>query len=80
MVKIGAYEAKTHFAALLDRVERGERIAITRHGSVVAVLGPPPGSPDRTAEEAIDAILAGREGRTLGPGLSVRDLIEAGRR
>ncbi|HUH13847.1 MAG TPA: type II toxin-antitoxin system prevent-host-death family antitoxin [Longimicrobiales bacterium] len=80
MVKIGAYEAKTHFAALLARVEKGERIAITRHGHVVAVLSPPPGAPDRTADEAVTAILAQRKGRTLGPGLSVRDLIDAGRR
>ena len=32
MAEVGAYEAKTHFAALLDRVEKGEHVAITRHG------------------------------------------------
>lgn len=77
---VGAYEAKTHLAELLDRVERGERVTITRHGRVVAVLGPPPGVADRTPTEAVDAILALRAGRRLGPGLSVRDLITDGRR
>ena len=41
MDDIGAYEAKTHFAELLNRVARGEQITITRHGVPVAVLGPP---------------------------------------
>ncbi|HLJ05195.1 MAG TPA: type II toxin-antitoxin system prevent-host-death family antitoxin, partial [Acetobacteraceae bacterium] len=33
---VGAYEAKTHLSELLDRVERGEQIVITRHGRPVA--------------------------------------------
>ena len=37
---VGAFEAKTHLSSLLDRVERGDRILITRHGRVVAVLAP----------------------------------------
>lgn len=77
---VGAYEAKTHLAALLDRVERGERVTITRHGRPVAVLVPPPGAPGRTAEEAVAALLQARRGRSLGEGLTVRDLIDEGRR
>lgn len=42
MKEIGAYEAKTHFSELLERVVRGEVITITRHGLPVAVLSPPP--------------------------------------
>ena len=38
---IGAYEAKTHLPRLLDEVEKGERITITKHGVPVAVLVPP---------------------------------------
>jgi prevent-host-death family protein len=79
-MEIGAYEAKTRFAALLKRVEEGERITITRHGRAVAVLMPPPGAPDRTVTEAIDAIRAMRAGRTLGDGVTVRELIDEGRR
>ena len=79
-LNVGAYEAKTHLAALLDRVERGERVTITRHGRPVAVLAPPPGVPDRTAGEAVAALLELRRGRRLGSGLGVRDLIDEGRR
>ena len=41
MDRIGAYEAKTHLSRLLERVMKGERITITRHGVPVAVLQPP---------------------------------------
>lgn len=36
MITIGAFEAKTKFSELLDRVEHGEEIVITRHGKIVA--------------------------------------------
>ncbi len=36
MDTVGAFEAKTHLSDLLDRVERGERFTITRHGKPVA--------------------------------------------
>ena len=32
MDQVGAYEAKTHLPRLLERVRRGERIVITKHG------------------------------------------------
>ena len=37
---VGAFEAKTHLSTLLERVERGEEIVITRHGRPVARLAP----------------------------------------
>jgi prevent-host-death family protein len=79
-MEIGAYEARTQFAALLRRVEDGERVTILRHGRPVAVLMPPPGAPDRSVSEAIDALRAMRTGRTLGDGVTVKELIEEGRR
>ncbi len=45
---VGAYQAKTHLPQLLDRVEGGETITITRHGKPVAnfwdptLFGSPP--------------------------------------
>jgi len=39
-LEIGAFEAKNTFGTLLDRVERGEEIVITRHGRAVARLVP----------------------------------------
>ena len=79
MSSVGAYEAKTHLAELLDRVEKGERITITRHGRPVAQLVPPPGAPERTVEEAIEGIVGFRRGRRLGAGVSVKQLIDEGR-
>jgi prevent-host-death family protein len=40
MTKIGAFEAKNTLGTLLDRVEQGEEIVITRHGKPVARLVP----------------------------------------
>jgi prevent-host-death family protein len=40
MKEIGAFEAKNTLDALLDRVQRGEEIIITRHGKPVARLVP----------------------------------------
>jgi prevent-host-death family protein len=37
---IGAFEAKNTLGSLLDRVEMGEEIVITRHGRAVAKLVP----------------------------------------
>ena len=41
MKSVGSYEAKTHLPRLLDEVEKGERITITKHGRPVAILVPP---------------------------------------
>jgi len=40
METIGAFDAKTHLSALLDRVAKGEKLTITRHGIPAAVLVP----------------------------------------
>ncbi len=40
MRTIPVVEAKARFSALLSEVERGEEIAITRHGRVVARIMP----------------------------------------
>lgn len=40
MAEIGAYDAKTHLPQLLERVQRGERFVITKHGRPVAELVP----------------------------------------
>lgn len=40
-VEYGAYQAKTHFSDLLNQVEQGETIRITRRNKLVAVLCSP---------------------------------------
>ena len=52
MQEIGAFEAKNKLAALLDRVEAGEEIVITRHGKAVARLVPSAGATDRSEARA----------------------------
>ncbi len=52
MPKIGAFEAKNTFGALLDRVQRGEEIIITRHGQPVARLVPNAGKIDQSQTQA----------------------------
>jgi prevent-host-death family protein len=49
---VGAFEAKNTLGTLLDRVERGEEIVITRHGKPVARLVPNVGSADRSQARA----------------------------
>ncbi len=61
----GAYEAKTRLSELLDRVEKGERITITRHGVVVAVLQPPNPTPTRDVGGAVLALREFRKGRCI---------------
>jgi prevent-host-death family protein len=78
--KVGAYHAKTHLAQLLDRVERGERITITRHGRAVAELRPPEGAPQMTVDEAIAGLREFRDRHPLGPDLTIKKLIDEGRR
>jgi len=48
MEKVGAYEAKTHLPKLLERVLKGERITITKHGIPIAVLQSP--DPEKAAD------------------------------
>ena len=40
MAEIGAYQAKTHLPKLLERVQKGERFLITKHGRPIAELTP----------------------------------------
>ena len=79
MKAVGAYEAKTHLARLLDAVEAGEEITITRHGRPVARLVPvTPGRPQDP--EAVFREMRALRARNRLRGLSVRDMIEEGRR
>lgn len=52
MIEVGAFEAKNTFGSLLDRVEHGEEIVITRHGRPVARLVPNAGKRDVAAAKA----------------------------
>ena len=76
-------EAKARFSELLRRAEAGEEITIRRHGEPVARLVPV--MPRMTVEERrrkLHEFQAWRRahGPTLGPDLTIRQLIDEGRR
>lgn len=78
MVEMQAFEAKTRFGEVLDRVENGEEIVVTRRGKPVAkivkVERPYDGRHNRQIIENIRAM-----GLSLR-GLKIKDLIEDGRK
>jgi prevent-host-death family protein len=75
---VGIYDAKNKLSELLDRVEAGEVIAVTRHGKKVALLTPV-NQAWSSARQAIDRLLQLQAGSRLR-GLKVRDLRDEGRR
>jgi len=78
--RVGAYEAKTHFPELLEKVEAGEEITITKHGLPVARLVPV--KKEATAEDRSAAILRIQKlAASLSLGrLKIKNLISEGRR
>lgn len=78
MREIGAVEAKNKFGQLLDQVEHGEEIVITRRGKAIARIVPAePGFDRAKARRAVAGILKLSQGATLG-GLKIKDLINEG--
>jgi prevent-host-death family protein len=76
MRNVGIFEGKTHFSALIKDVQAGETITITKNGEAVAQIVP---IQERRSEraEAMRRILDTK--MDLG-GLTIRELIEEGRR
>ena len=79
MEEVGAYEAKTHLPKLLERVAKGERITITKHGVPVAVLQPYDPQKNVDVAHVAAQLRHFRQGNTLA-GLTIRELVEEGRR
>jgi prevent-host-death family protein len=80
MTTVGAYEAKTHLPRLLRRVAHGEEILITRRGRVIAMLVPPRRDKEPDVAAVLQQMRELRKGVTLGRDLTIRQLIEEGRR
>ena len=78
MRSVGAFEAKTHLAALLDAVSDGEQITITRHGRPVARLVPPADHAEPDVAGTIERLRAFSAGQSLG-GLSWQELRDQDR-
>lgn len=80
MTEVALFEAKNRLSELIDRVQHGEVIVITRRGKVVAQLSQAVADDDvQQAHAAIANLRASRAGVSLGR-LRSRDLIADGRR
>jgi antitoxin (DNA-binding transcriptional repressor) of toxin-antitoxin stability system len=82
MTTMGFYEARTHLSELLDHVAKGKKILITRRGKPAALISPPPKQPQQDVRHVVQEMLAfrDREGPTLGGQVTIRELIDEGRR
>ncbi len=81
METIGAFDAKTHLSSLLERVARGEKFTITRHGVPIATLLPvSPDAHDRRTTPEIAAEFRKIRKRVRPGPASIREMIEEGRR
>lgn len=74
MREIQASEAKVHLPQLLDEVERGETLVITRHGRRIARIVP---DVDRHQEEIDKALEGIRELRKRTGRVTVAELLSA---
>ena len=81
MTTVGIFEAKNRLSELVERAARGEEIVITRRGAQVARLMPPE-SPNTKgqARALVERIRRSRAQHALGGGVSLRELIDEGRR
>jgi prevent-host-death family protein len=85
MATVTAFEAKTRFGKLLDRVSRGEEIIITRHEKPVARIIPEGRPALRRVQEAVGELqtlrqeIARRRGFKPLTNKEIKDAIEAGR-
>jgi prevent-host-death family protein len=74
---VGAFEAKTKLSALLDRVEKGEEIVITRNGKEVARMVPVGGGEEKAQRRAraVEELMAFRE-KFAGRGITQEEILD----
>jgi prevent-host-death family protein len=82
MAEVGLFDAKSRLSELVERALAGESVVITRRGVPAVRLVPVDDAVDRAAagRALVETIRREREGRTLGPDLTIRQLIDEGRR
>ena len=78
---VAAADAKARLSEMLDRVERGEEITITRHGEPVARLVPMAKHDPQLAKDAIERWVEYRKRHNLNlGGIPWKELRDEGRR
>jgi prevent-host-death family protein len=79
MKTIGLFEAKQKLSELVERASEGEQIGITRRGKLAAIIVP--ARNDVSLKEAFaDIERIRRRAKPLPKGVTIKDLIEEGRR
>lgn len=77
--QISAFDAKTHFSNLLQRVQNGERITILKHNTPIALLVPMPIKQVIELQEVIENMESFRKEKILG-NISIKELKNCGRK
>jgi prevent-host-death family protein len=80
MREIGLFEAKNRLSELVGEAEKGEEIVITRRGKPVARLVAIEKGNRQHAVEAALRIMELRKNNILGGDVTIKELIEEGRR
>lgn len=79
MKNVGLFEAKQKLSELVERASGGERIGITRRGKLAAIIVP--ARSEVSVKEAFAEIDRIRmRAKPLPKGMTIKDLIEEGRR
>jgi prevent-host-death family protein len=78
MKTVGLFEAKQKLSELVEEASGGQRIGITRRGKLAALIVP--AQPEMTLAEAFRDLEKIRKKVKLPKGLTIKDLIEEGRR
>ena len=79
MIKVGAFEAKTHLSTLLECVAQDEEIIITRHGKPLPRRVPVVVADRSRIDQTIENLKSLRKDCTLD-GLTWQQLRDEGRR
>ena len=77
MRTVGLFEAKQKLSELVGRAQEGEKIGITRHGRLAAILVP--AMPERNLKEVFEDMERIRQRVRRPRGLRIKDLVEEGR-
>jgi prevent-host-death family protein len=74
MDQIAASDAKARFSELLDKVEKGQTVIITRHGRAIARLVP---DEDKRQKDVDDAIARIRARQKRAPKITLKELLSS---
>lgn len=79
MRSIGSYELKTRLSEVLDAVEHGQTVLITRHGKPIARLLPPEAVKRKRVSRAVQSLMTFPR-TSLPKGVTIKSLVSEGRR